>query len=307
MMHPDWPDPAQIAQLAARVPPQIRFGTSSWTYPGWRGLVYHRDYPVRGSSAKQLADYARWPLFRTVGVDSFYYAPPSARTLQDYAAALPQGFPCVSKVWERVTAFAFTSPRQTVRSGERNPDWLNAALFIDEILGPMREHLGDHLGPLVFEFTAVPRSAGMTVDTFAQALDTFLAQLPPDARYAVEIRNAEFLAPPYFAVLRDHGVAHVFNSWSRMPPIGEQLTLHESITTDFIVARALLRPGRSYAQAVEAFAPYDHIQEANPAVRHDLIALARAAINLRIPAHVIINNRLEGCSPLTIAALAAML
>jgi uncharacterized protein YecE (DUF72 family) len=306
-MHPDWPDPDHVARLAARVPPEIRFGTSSWTYPGWRGLVYQRDYPVRGSSARQLAEYAQWPLFRTVGIDSFYYAPPTGRALHAYAEALPDGFPCVSKVWERVTAYAFTSPRHLASSGNANPDWLNAGLFIDEVLAPMREHFADHMGPLVFELTAVPRAVRMSADMFAQALDTFLAQLPPDARYAVEIRNPEFLAPSYFAVLRDHRVAHVFNSWSRMPAIGEQLTLHDSITTDFIVARALLRPGRTYAQAVEAFAPYDRIQEENPAVRRDLVALARAAINLRIPAHVIVNNRLEGCSPLTIAALAAML
>lgn len=306
-MHPSWPDPDHIARLAAHVPPEIRFGTSSWTYPGWRGLIYQRDYPARGSSARQLAEYAQWPLFRTVGIDSFYYAPPTGHALRTYAEALPDGFPCVSKVWERVTAYAFTAPRQLAPSGHANPDWLNAGLFIDDVLAPMREHFADHMGPLVFEFTAVPRSVGMSADMFARSLDNFLAQLPSDTRYAVEIRNPEFLSAPYFAVLRDHRVAHVFNSWSRMPPIGEQLTLHDSITTDLIVARALLRPGRTYAQAVEAFAPYDHIQEENPAVRHDLVALARAAINLRIPAHVIINNRLEGCSPLTIAALAAML
>ena len=28
----------------ARVPPAIRFGTSTWTYDGWHGDVYHRRY-----------------------------------------------------------------------------------------------------------------------------------------------------------------------------------------------------------------------------------------------------------------------
>ena len=92
-----------------------------------------------------------------------------------------------------------------------------------------------------------------------------------------------------------------------MPSIGEQLLLHDSITAGMVVARALLRPGRGYAQAVDAFAPYDRIQDENGALRADLVALARTAINLRIPAYVIVNNRAEGCSPLTIAAVAAML
>ena len=306
-MHPNWPTPEAIAALAANVPPLIRFGTSSWTYPGWKGLVYQRDYPATGAVAKQLAEYARWPLFRTVGIDSFFYRPPSIATLTSYAEALPPGFRCVSKVWDRITAHAFNSPRDIAHRGERNPDWLDPELFIAEVLDPMRQHFSDHLGPLVFEFQAITKRDALSTEQFIQALDRFLDALPGGVPYAVEVRNPEFLSPAYFAVLREHGVAHVFNAWTRMPPIGEQLLLHESITADFVVARALLRPGRTYAQAVDAFAPYDHIQEENPALRADLVALARTAINLRIPAYVIANNRAEGCSPLTIAAVARLL
>jgi uncharacterized protein YecE (DUF72 family) len=293
--------------LGHRIPDLVRFGTSTWTYPGWKGLVYSREYPASGAAAAMLAEYARHPLFRTVGIDSFFYRPPSPKTLHEYAASLPPGFRCVSKVWDRITARTFNSPRETVRAGERNPDWLNADLFITEVLEPMRAHFNDHLGPLVFEFQSIGSREDCSRDQFVEALDGFLAALPADAPYAVEVRNPEFLTPAYFAVLRDHGAAHVFNSWTKMPPIGEQLLLHESITGGFVVARALLRPGRTYAKAVEAFAPYDRIQEENPALRHDLVGLARTAINLRIPAYVIINNRAEGCAPLTIAAVAQML
>ena len=306
-MHPNWPTPEAVAALAARLSPLVRFGTSSWTYPGWRGLIYHRDYPATGAVAKQLGEYARWPLFRTVGIDSFFYRPPSVATLQSYAAVLPADFRCVSKVWDRITAHTFNSPRDPAHRGERNPDWLNPQLFLAEVLDPMREHFGEHLGPLVFEFQAIGKREGCSPDQFIQALDRFFGALPAGAPYAVEVRNPEFLSPGYFAVLREHGVAHVFNAWTRMPPIGEQLLLHESITADFVVARALLRPGRTYAEAVDAFAPYDQIQEENPLLRNDLVALARTAINLRIPAYVIANNRAEGCSPLTIAAVAQML
>jgi uncharacterized protein YecE (DUF72 family) len=306
-VHPSWPSPAHVESLAARLSPLVHFGTSSWTYPGWQGLVYHRAYPATGASTKLLAEYARWPLFRAVGIDSFFYAPPAVTMLAGYSAALPAGFPCISKVWNRITARTFDSPREKARRGERNPDWLNADLFANEVLGPMREQFADHLGPLVFEFQAIGRHEGASVEDFVQALDRFFGALPGGVPYAVEVRNPEFLSPPYFAVLRDHGVAHVFNSWTRMPPIGEQLLLHESVTAGFVVARALLRPGRTYAQAVDAFAPYDHIQDANPALRQDLVALARTAINLRIPAYVIANNRAEGCAPLTVAAVAELL
>jgi uncharacterized protein YecE (DUF72 family) len=306
-MHPTWPAAERIAALASQVSPLVQFGTSSWTYPGWKGLIYQRDYPATGAVARQLAEYARWPLFRTVGIDSFFYRPATPATLKSYAEALPEGFRCVSKVWERITAHSFNSPRAVAHQGERNLDWLNPALFVNEVLGPMQEHFADHVGPLVFEFQAIGKREARTPAQFFDALDRFFTALPRSAPYAVEIRNPEYLSPPYFAVLRQHNVAHVFNSWTRMPSIGEQLLLHESITADFTVARALLVPGRKYRDAVDAFSPYTHIQDASPALRGDLAALARTIINLRIPASVIVNNRAEGCSPLTIAAVAELL
>ena len=296
-----------FSALAAVIPPDIHFGTSTWTYPGWQGLIYHREYPATGAAAKMLAEYAQWPLFSTVGIDSFFYRPPSARTLQQYAAALPAGFRCLSKVWDRITAHTFANPRDRERLGQANPDWLNAGLFINEVLGPMQEHFAPHMGPLIFEIQTIARKEQMSAAAFAAHLDRFFGVLPTSAQYAVELRNAEYLTPEYFAVLRQHGVAHVFNSWTRMPAIGEQLLLHESITAPFIVSRALLRPGRSYSQAVDAFAPYDRIQDENPALRDDLTALARTALELRIPAWLIVNNRAEGCAPLTIAAVARKL
>ena len=122
----------------------------------------------------------------------------------------------------------------------------------------------------------------------------------------MEIRNPEFLQPEYFALLRTHGVGHVFNSWTRMPRIGEQLLLHDAVTAPFIVSRALLRPGRRYAEAVDLFAPYDRIREPNPELRADLAALAITAQELRIPAYIIVNNRAEGSAPETIREVARL-
>ncbi|HEY3934841.1 MAG TPA: DUF72 domain-containing protein [Gemmatimonadales bacterium] len=301
------PSLAAIEALAARLPPEVLFGTSSWTYPGWKGLIYRRDYPATGAGARQLEEYAHWPLARTVGIDSFFYAPPAPATLKAYAAALPAGFRCVSKVWNQITAYSFVAPHSGGRHGGRNPDWLNADLFTRDVLDPMRLHFGAHLGPLVFEFQAIARRDGVTASDFAGALDRFFARLPNDVPYAVELRNPDYLVPEYFAVLRDHGVAHVLNGWTRMPSIGEQLLLPYAVTAPFMVVRALLRPGRTFAAAVDAFAPYDRIREINHDVRNDLVAVARTAVNLRIPAYVIVNNRVEGCSPLTIAAVAELL
>lgn len=301
------PAPEELARLREAIPPAVHFGTSTWTYPGWSGLVYHRSYPASGASAAMLAEYARFPLFGTVGIDSSFYGTPKPATLARWARALPEGFQCVSKVWDRITVHTFSGKRDGGPAGQPNPDFLNADLFLSDVWTPFRAHLGEHVGPFVFEFQTIARRDGMSPDAFAARLDEFLGRLPPGGRYAVEVRNEEFLAPSYFAVLREHDVAHVFNSWTRMPPMGEQLDLAGSVPARFLVARALLRPGRSYADAVDRFAPYDRIREANPSLRRDLARLARTAAALRIPAYLLVNNRAEGSAPLTIVAVARML
>lgn len=297
----------ELEALSRAIPPGVRFGTSTWSYPGWAGLVYSRVYPASGATAKMLAEYARFPLFGTVGIDASFYGPPTPKTLAAWAKALPPGFRCVSKVWERLTVHTWTSPRDEARSGQQNPDFLNAELFRTDVWEPYRVHFGDHTGPFVFEFQTIGRDQRVSPPEFVARLDEFLGRLPPEGEYGVEVRNEEFLCPAYFAVLREHDVAHVFNSWTRMPSLGEQLDLAESITGRFLVARALLRPGRTYAEAVDRFAPYDRIREPNPELRRDLFRLARTAAGLRIPAYLLVNNRAEGSAPLTIAAVARLL
>src|ERR1051326_2064089 len=63
------PPSPELVALASRIPASIKFGTSTWTYDGWSGEVYHRAY--RGAQpARRLEEYARYPPFRTVGIDS---------------------------------------------------------------------------------------------------------------------------------------------------------------------------------------------------------------------------------------------
>ena len=157
----------------------------------------------------------------------------------------------------------------------------------------------DRLAPLIFEFGA----RGAAPFEFLDRLDSFLENLPRAFRFAVEVRNREYLAPRYFDSLRAHGVAHVLNSWTRMPPIGEQMNIPGAFTADFTVARALLRPGRAYADAVRMFTPYDQVRDENPEAREALRALIRRMREERHSAYIFVNNRLEGNAPATIRAV----
>lgn len=297
----------ELRELRERIPPSIHFGTSSWNYvEGWRGLVYHKKYPKSVSVAKLLAEYAEFPLFDIVGIDAAFYRPLSAATYRTYADALPPGFRCVQKVWNRITVHTFTGHQDGGVAGAGNPDFLNAELCVNEVIGPALERFTEHQGPFVFEFQAIGGKEGRDGEWFAGRLEEFFERMPREAPLAVEVRNPEFLVPSYFATLRSLGIAHVFSSWTHMPSLGDQLDIADAVTGPFVLSRALNRPGRSYEEAVDAFAPYDRIQDPNPALRSDLCRLALDALRLRIPAYLLVGNRAEGNSPQTLAAIARL-
>jgi hypothetical protein len=77
----------------------------------------------------------------------------------------------------------------------------------------------------------------------------------------------------------------------------------EAFTADFTVARALLRPGRKYEEAVRLFAPYTLIRDPIEEVREALRSLLWRAKNRHEPTYLFVNNRLEGFAPGTIAAV----
>ena len=292
--------------LRALAKDNIWIGTSSWKYEGWLDQVYSRGrYGTRGRFSRKhfeaecLAEYAQ--TFPTVCGDFSFYQFPSPEFWSKLFASAPPELRFALKVPEEVTVEVFPRhPRYGSRAGMVNESYLNAdalrVLFL-ELLEPYR----DRIGPLIFEFGArssPPRQ-------FVQELDAFLTQLPGTFRYAVEVRNREYLRPPYFDCLRAHGMAHVFNSWTRMPGLAEQTAMPEAFTADFTVTRALLRPGRAYEQAVEKFQPYDKVQDENPEVRDALRAMIRRMQEERRAAYIYVNNRLEGNAPETIQAVVA--
>ncbi len=108
-------------------------------------------------------------------------------------------------------------------------------------------------------------------------------------------------------MLERHGVAHVFNAWTRMPTLADQAELPGAFTADFTVVRALLRAGRTYEQAVARFSPYRDVGEPDPPTRDALVRIADRARRSGQPAYVFVNNRLEGHAPTTIEAVAEAL
>jgi uncharacterized protein YecE (DUF72 family) len=280
----------------------ICFGTSSWKYPGWKGLVYTGGYSSQKSFERDcLAEYST--IFPTVCADFAFYDFPDPGRMKAIHDQTTGDFTLSLKVTDRITIKHYPDlPRHGAQAGKENPDFLNAELFEDAFLAPLAE-LRKKVGVIIFEFSAFTPGSGVTGGRFVELLDRFLAKLPKRSAYAVEIRNREFLTEEYLALLRAHGVSHVLSSWTRMPPILEQVRVGGILTAPFSVARALLRTGRTYQEAVERFAPYDAIKEENPELRTGLVELVRHCIAEGKTLYAYINNRAEGNSPKTIEAI----
>jgi len=70
-------------------------------------------------------------------------------------------------------------------------------------------------------------------------------------------------------------------------------------TADFIIARILTPLGMSYKETVKKFEPYNRIVERQPKMREDLMKLIEISVKEKKYAYLLINNRVEGCAPLT--------
>jgi uncharacterized protein YecE (DUF72 family) len=316
-LFPAFDDAPAVPPQAARLAPKLRslaergvfFGTSSWKYEGWLGSVYSRvRYATRGKfsrtrfEAECLAEYAR--TFPAVCADATFYQFPSADFLRRLFDQTPAGFLFGFKVPEAVTVATWPKHRRYgERAGEENKGFLDAALLRQHFIKPL-EPYAERVGVLIFEFGTFPTSVFRTVDEFLFRLDHFLSGLPGGFRYAVEIRNPEYLEEGYFACLSSHGVAHTLNAWTRMPELGAQLDKPGVETADFFVVRALLSKGRTYEKAVESFEPYERIREPNEAAREAMRRVAERAMTRRMFALLFINNRLEGNAPTTIEDVA---
>ena len=287
----------------------IFIGGSSWKYEGWLGQIYSPErYQVRGKFSKKqfedhcLAEYAT--VFPAVCGDFAFYQFPSDALWAKLFRQTPPEFRWGLKAPEQITAPVWPlHPRYGALAGLPNHTFLDAELFERSVLAPL-EPWRDRIGVIIFEFNAM---RAMPLLAFVRQLENFLAALPRMGdrawRFAVEVRNPDLLAPRYFDTLRAFNVPHVYNAWAKMPEMKDQMMMQGSRTSDMIVARALLKRGRVYEEAVQKFAPYTDIVEVNEPVRNALRELVDIALVDGSPAFIFVNNRLEGNSPATIVAI----
>jgi uncharacterized protein YecE (DUF72 family) len=303
-------DPALVA-LASALPPALRLGTSSWSYPGWANLVWDGDYAESALAKNGLAALAQHPLFRTVSLDRNFYRALTASQYARYAAMVPDDFRFVVKAPSLVTDA--TVRDESGRGTQANPVFLNSELAVQEFVQPALEGLGHRIGVLVFQLSPIPSHLLADTPALLARIGAMLEALPklkptaPDAVIAVEVRDPQLLSPGFAAMLRSVGATFCMGLHAKMPPIEDQLPMLRALWPGPLVCRWNLhrRHGRfGYEDAEKLYGPFDRIVDPDPETRAALAKVIAGTTGAGQRAYVTVSNNAEGCAPLTIASLA---
>ncbi len=195
--------------------PPIHLGSSSFTADGWQGAFY----PKNLKSSDRLSFYST--RFDTVEIDSTFYGTPSPKTVQNWYDQTPPNF-----------LFSLKVPNIITHDKLLEDTDADLAEFLDTA-----SILKEKLGPLVFQFPFFEKIKLPTQRDFLDLLEPFLAKLPPDKKFAVEIRNSPGstpLSPTSSAATKSH-------SSFRTSPLCPRPTnsKFDPITTDWTYIRWL--------------------------------------------------------------------
>jgi uncharacterized protein YecE (DUF72 family) len=295
------PVDSSLAATARRLPNSLRLGTSSWSFPGWEGIVYDRAVDQRVLAREGLSAYAHHPLLRTVGLDRTYYRSIGVEAFRAYADAVPKDFRFLVKADRLLTSPTDPGPR-SVRGP--NPLFLDSAYARDEVVGPMTEGLGAKAGPLLFQFSPIPANLVGGSGPFVERLHAFLEALPKGPSYAVELRTPAFLTEEYAEALRDVGASHCYTVHPAMSPLDVQFSRLPPYQQPTLVVRWMLHAGLRYEVAKDRYEPFDRIVDEDSESREAIAIAALDAIIAEVDVFVIVNNKAEGSAPLSVFRLA---
>lgn len=310
------PPSAELVALAAQLPPGVHLGTSTWSFPGWQGIVYGDEYSNSKLSREGLGAYSAHPLLRTVSIDRSFYQALTVTEYLRYAQQVPEHFRFIVKAPMTITDATVRAERGEPVS--LNPCFLNAQMAIDDFVTPCVEGLGAKAGALVFQLSPLPDQMLAQPAVFIERLAGFFDALPalPDGTcYAIEIRDASLLTPRFIRTLRTARVRYCVGIHARMPdPLRQAAALAlldgasgesaEAGPAGPLIVRWSLHRGFKYEQAKAKYEPFDKLVDEDPATRTALAELAARYALAGQPVVIAINNKAEGSAPLSCVALA---
>ncbi len=278
---------------------ELRIGTCSWKYDSWKGLVYSD-----GAPENYLQAYAG--KYSTVEIDQWFWSLhglnsitlPKVEVVESYRRSVPEGFRFSIKIPNSIT---LTHLYRKDRNGplEANPHFLSQDLmqaFLKSI-DPLRPYLG----PLLFQFEYLNKQKMSSQNEFLNKLQTFLAELPKDYSFGIEIRNPNYLNDAYFQLLNLHDVSHVFLQGYYMPPIVDVFSKHHPSIRGATVIR-LHGPDRQGMDKLSG-GKWDKIQIPRDEDLNEIARMIETLISNKVDVWLNVNNHFEGSAPRTIARI----
>ncbi|TAH52661.1 MAG: DUF72 domain-containing protein [Treponema sp.] len=279
----------------------IEFGTCSWNYDSWIGLVYTKKAAY---SAAYLSEYSAH--YRTVEVDSWFYKLPEADDVAEYRARTDDGFSFSCKLGESIS-LTHERSRDKTAPLTPNPDFLSVDVYRRYIdaLAPIRDRI--FLAELEFEYLNKQKMESLSafmkaLESFVRALET--AGIRSTVPLGIECRNSNYLKREYFQFLKDHGIAHVFSEKLYLPHIYELYSQHGDLIGDRAAVR-LLGGDRKEIEA-KTKNVWNNIVDPKPDLIEIALMLRDLAQGSRL-VKVYLNNHYEGSAPKSIERLRALL
>ncbi|MDS7597034.1 DUF72 domain-containing protein [Agrobacterium tumefaciens] len=185
----------------------IRTGIGGWTFEPWEGTFY----PEKLAKKRQLEHASRQ--LTAIEVNGTYYGSQKPETFAKWASEVPDDFIFSLK------ASRFVTNRKVLAEAQES---------MTKFLTQGLTELGDHLGPILWQFAPTKK---FEPDDFA----AFLALLPEKQdgiklRHVVEVRNPTFQVPEFIELLAKHNVAVVCADHHDYP-------LLPDVTADFVYCR----------------------------------------------------------------------
>ena len=197
------------------LPSQLYVGTSSWSSQDWVGPFY----PENLKPGEFIQYYARQ--FRAVEIDATFYSIPAKAVVSAWKEKTPSGFFFAAKVPSVVTH------QKVLKDCQREfTSFLNGMALLEE-----------RLGPLLLQFPYFNKNAFASRSQFEKLLRPFLKSLPKEFRFALEIRNKNWLTWDFLELLREHSVAFVVIAQAWMPSIETLAKALDIVTGEFCYAR----------------------------------------------------------------------
>ncbi|MDX9784799.1 MAG: DUF72 domain-containing protein [Spirochaetia bacterium] len=270
----------------------IKFGTCSWNYDSWVGLVY--DEPQK-MAADYLAEYSK--TYDSVEVDSWFYKLPTRREVEEYAAAVPSNFTFTCKAPRDISLTHFRNDQESI-----NPAFLSVALY-QQFLENLQPIAGQ-LGAIILEFEYLNKKKMPSWEAFMEQLQAFIAQAPKEIPLAIECRNGPWLDETWFAFLHSVGAAPVLSERQFLPPIADLASVYKDSFGHTVVVRLL--GGDRKAIELQTQNRWNEIVDPKP----QLPRIAAMLHELAIPSRSVlvnVNNHYEGSAPKTIERLKGFL